>query len=177
MRQRIVGAVVLVVLAVILLPLMLNFDGDYVVNQRSQIPASPDIVPVKIDQPQARADLEDTKNAEQMFNFDASREQAEKNEGGQVDLQEQSPALTAEGMPESWILQIASFVDPDKANSLKEKLLADQYHAFSKRSVVDGKTIYRVYVGPKILKKDMLDDKAAIDRKYKIKTLLLRFEP
>lgn len=177
MRPRIVGALVLTALAVILLPMLLDFGGEYTVDTRTQIPDRPEIIPVEIAEPQAASGNENVKTAEQMFRFNSSRDEVQKNPDAQSLLKQESPGLNDEGLPVAWILQVASFTDSDKAESLTNKLLADQYQAYSRASTVKGKTTYRVYVGPKILKQDMLGEKSAIEQKYKLKTLLLRFEP
>jgi DedD protein len=177
MKQRVIGALVILALAVIILPMLLNLDGEYTVDNRSQIPTRPDIVAVQIPSSEPIADNKGTKNADQMFRFNDSREEAKNKVNNDISLEGEAPGLTSEGVPKSWILQVGSFIDSNKAKSLTGQLQADQYRAYSRRSTTDGKPIYRVYVGPKILKKDMLDEKTAIERKYKVKTLLLRFEP
>lgn len=177
MNPRIVGALVLTALAVIFLPMLLDLDGEYTVDTRTQIPDRPDIVPVEIAEPQPASDNENVKTEEQMFGFDSSRDEAQNNPEAQSLLKPEAPGLNDEGLPVAWILQVASFSDADKAESLTNKLLADNYEAYSRSSTTSGKTIYRVYVGPKILKQALLDEKSAIEQKYKLKTLLLRFEP
>lgn len=178
MRQRIVGVVVLVVLAAVLTPLLLNLDGDYAVDQRSQIPPRPNIVPVEIPQPEAVAGLERTSDPEQLFDLHESRQEATSQPGEDETIAvETPPGLTAEGIPESWVLQVASFSDQGKARTLTESLLADKYHAYSRHFAADGKTNYRVFVGPKILKQDLLDEQVIIEKKYRVKTLVMRFEP
>ncbi|MBV1932077.1 MAG: SPOR domain-containing protein [Porticoccaceae bacterium] len=177
MRPRIVGALVLGALAVILLPILLDFGGEYVVDTRTQIPDRPEIIPVEIAEPQAAEGDESVTTAEQMFRFNSSRDEAESDPKTQSLVKPEAPGLSDEGLPVAWILQVASFGDSDKAASLVNKLLANQYQAYSRASTTKGKTIHRVYVGPKILKQDMLDEKTAIEKKYKLKTLLLRFEP
>ena len=177
MKQRVIGALVLIALVVILLPMLLNFDGEYTVDSRSQIPARPGIVPIEIPLPKRVAEHKGTKNADQMFRFNDSRQEAKSRVESGVTLREETSGLTGEGVPKSWILQVGSFVEADKAKLLTEGLLDDHYRAYSRRSTTDSGSIYRVYVGPKISKKDMLDEKTAIEQKYKVKTLMLRFEP
>lgn len=177
MRPRIVGALVLAALAVILLPILLDFSGEYVVDTRTQIPGRPDIVPVKIAEPRTKEVSEKENTAEQMFRFDSSRDEAENNPETQSEIKAEAPSLNDEGLPVAWILQVASFSDSGKAAALVDKLLADHYEAYSRASTVKGKTIHRVYVGPKIRKQDMLDEQVTIEKKFNLKTLLLRFEP
>lgn len=177
MRERIVGAIVLIALALIILPLLLDFGGEYSVDTNSQIPTRPDIPVVQIDQPRPVAGNLSTKTFDQLFRFDSSRDEAAGSASATISLADEKPGLTSEGLPKSWILQVASFVDPDTAVSLKDKLLADGYRAYSRRSVSGSKPVYRVYVGPKIRKKDILDEQRDIEKQYKLTSLLLRFEP
>ncbi len=178
MRQRVVGVVVLVVLAAVLTPLLLNLDGEYIVDQRSQIPPRPNIVPVEIPPPEAVAGLEQADNPEQLFDLDESRGEATSQQTeDDTDAVVTQPGLTAEGIPESWVLQVASFTDQGKAKALTDRLLADKYHAYSKHFAADGKTNYRVFVGPKILKQDLVDEQVVIEKKYRVKALVMRFEP
>jgi DedD protein len=177
MKQRIIGAAVLLGLAVIILPLLLDFDGSYTLDTRSQIPPRPDIMPIEIAEPAPIADNEGSKDADEMFLFEASREEAENRESGEFPQPEEPPGLNSEGIPKAWILQVASFTDAETANSLTEKLLSDQYKAYWRRSEVNSKPIYRVYVGPKVSQTDLLVEKKDIENKFRLKTLLLRFEP
>jgi DedD protein len=178
MKQRIIGAAVLLVLAATLLFLLLDFDGDYTIDTRSQIPPRPDIMPIEIAEPAPIAENEGSKDADQMFLFEESREEAENSEPSEEDPQaEEPPGLNSEGIPNAWILQVASFTNSEAANSLTEKLLSGQYKAFSRHSVVNEKSIYRVYVGPKVSQADLLVEKKEIEDKFRLKTLLLRFEP
>ncbi len=176
-KQRLIGALVLVFLAAILLPLVLNLDGEYVVDTRTHIPDRPDIVPAEIGLPKPVTNNSSSKTADQMFRFNASRDDVQKDNDGGIELKAEPPGLSELGVPKSWILQIGSFSEPLTAKQLTQKLLADGYRAYSRQSTTQGKSIYRVYVGPKIRKQDMLDEKNAIERKHKVKTLLLRFEP
>ena len=181
MKQRIIGAIVLAALAVILLPMALDFNGQYKVDRSSQIPERPSIAPVDIApertlSPESIELSESASNADQMFHFEAGRKVA-KEQTDDTWLQEEPPALSTEGVPKAWILQVASFSEPDKAKALTEKLRGDKYKAYSRVSSGEEKTVYRVYVGPKILKTNLLQEQLAIEEKYKIQTLLLRFEP
>ncbi len=178
LKQRIIGLLVLASLVVIILPVLLDFDGQYRVDPRSQIPERPDIKPAVIADHAPQSEPEASQAEDALFGVDAARTAVEQ-AGGQKpeDLQPEAPELTPGGVPVSWLLQIASFSEEPKARSMLEKLQHDGYRAYSESSTIDGKTIHRVYVGPKFLKQDLLDDKAVIDKKYGLETLLLRLEP
>ncbi len=177
MKQRMVGVLVLLALTTLLLPVLFDFEGSYTVDTRSTIPAAPDIKPVEIKKAGPIKGATTVTPHEEMFRFDKSRELAEQSPSDESVLQDQPSGLNAEGIPLAWVVQIASFSDAEKAQALNQRLLDDGYKAYSRRVIVGGETNYRVYVGPKIAKQAMLEQQQAIERKYKLKTLLLVFEP
>ena len=177
MRQRLVGALVLLALGTVLLPMLFDFDGAYSVDTRSTIPTTPDIHAVVIEKAGPVAGSSGAASHDEMFRFDKSRQRAEQLSASEHDLQDQAPGLNADGIPLAWIVQVASFSAIAKAQALTDQLLADDYRAYYRKVMIAGVANYRIYVGPKVLKKSMLAEKQAIEGKYKLKTLLLVFEP
>ncbi len=177
MKQRLVGALVLIALATVVLPILFDFDGAYIVDTRSTIPTAPDIQSVEIEKAGPLKGATAVASHEEMFRFDKSRKAAEHSTSDDRVLQDQPSGLTAEGIPLAWIVQVASFTDVEKAQILNQQLLDDGYKAYSRRVLIGGETNYRIYVGPKVAKQTMLEQQQAIERKYKLKTLLLVFEP
>jgi DedD protein len=177
MKQRLVGALVLLALATVVLPILFDFDGAYTVDTRSTIPAAPDIQSIEIEKAGPLKSATAVASHEEMFRFDKSREVVERSASDGGDLQDQPSGLNAEGIPRAWIVQVASFTDIEKAQILNQQLLDDGYKAYSRRVLIGGEANYRIYVGPKVAKQTMLEQQQAIERKYKLKTLLLVFEP
>ena len=177
MKQRLVGALVLLALATVVLPILFDFDGSYIVDTRSTIPTAPDIQRVEIEKAGPVKGATAVASHEEMFRFDKSRKVAERSPNDRGDLQDQPSGLNAQGIPLAWIVQVASFTDVEKAQILNQQLLDDGYKAYSRRVLIRGEANYRIYVGPKVAKQTMLEQQQAIERKYKLKTLLLVFEP
>ncbi len=171
--QRLVGIVVLAALVVIFLPMVLNLDGTYRVDTRSKIPAKPVLEPVQIAEPVRVEGVQTPKSDEHIFQVpdDASVTQ------NPIDEVPEEPALNDAGIPVAWILQIGSFKEKDKADTLTQQLLADGYKAYSRLGTSAEGSVYRVYVGPNILKEKLLADMQAIEQHHQIKPLLRRFEP
>ena len=71
---------------------------------------------------------------------------------------------------------MGSFKDKDNAQELNERLLSAGLQAFVRAADIDGGKNYRVFVGPKVLKDKMLADQRAIEKKFAIKSWLLKFE-
>ena len=177
MKQRLIGALVLVALATVVLPILFDFEGSYTVDTRSSIPPDPDIQSVEIKKAGPLKGATAVASQEEMFRFDNSRKVVEDAANDGIGLQDQASGLNAEGIPLAWIVQVASFSDANKAQTLSQQLLDDGYKAYSRRVLVGGDSKYRIYVGPKVSKATMLQQKEAIESKYKVKTLLLVFEP
>ncbi len=171
--QRLVGVVVLAALLVLFLPMVLNLEGTHRVDTRSKIPAKPALEPVQIAEPVRVEGAQTPKSDEQIFQVpdDANVVQ---NPVAEVP---EEPALNDAGVPVAWILQVGSFKEKDKADNLTQQLLAEGYKAYSRVGSSTTGDVYRVYVGPNILKEKLLADMQAIEQRHQIKPLLRRFEP
>lgn len=170
-KQRIVGALVLIALAIIIIPLLFDFSDSREVDTNTQIPPRPEIQPVTVPEPVRPENIVPAKSSEEVFQFGVdSADQGSS-------LEDEAPTLSSEGLPVAWVLQVGSFRDEGKAKGLVKSLLDDGYKAFVRNQKVDGGVLSRVFVGPKVLKKKLVEEKAAIDKKYGVDTILLRFEP
>lgn len=173
MKQRIVGGFVLLALALILFALLFDFSDAARVDTRSQIPDSPEIAPVVVDEPDRPDNIEPARDDENIFQPEISQEAETEDESPAL----QPPGLTDEGVAGAWVLQVGSFRDAEKAQSLLEQLLAEGYSAYVRDQKGDAGELNRVFVGPKVLKSKLVEDKAAIDKKYGVNALVLRFDP
>ena len=171
LKQRIVGALVLVALAVIFVPLLFDFSGQRELDTTSQIPPRPDIQPVKVAEPVRPENIIPAKPAEEIFQFGV-----DSNVEGS-DTVPETPALSSDGIPVAWVLQVGSFRDEASAKALLNGLLKDGYQAFVREKKAASGSLSRVFVGPLVLKKKLVQQKSAIDKKYRVDAILVRFEP
>ncbi|WP_461516402.1 SPOR domain-containing protein [Porticoccus sp.] len=170
-KQRIVGGFVLLALALILFAVLFDFSDAPQVDTTSRIPPKPDIAAVDVAEPVRPENIEPAPAPEEGFELGVDEpDQA-------VAATPEPPKLSDEGLPESWILQVGSFRDADRANALVKKLLDDGYRAFVQPQSDSQGQLSRVFVGPKVLKEKLLQEKAAIDKKYGLNALVVRFEP
>ena len=170
-KQRIVGGFVLLALLLILFAVLFDFSDTTQVDTTSRIPPKPVISPVTVPEPQRSADIDPAPSPEDAYQLGVENaEQAEPSTSS-------PPALTKEGTPESWVLQVGSFREPDRAENLVKQLLADGYDAFLQQQTDNQGQLSRVFVGPKVLKQKLLQEKAVIDKKYGLNALLVHFEP
>nr|WP_243760256.1 SPOR domain-containing protein [Aestuariicella hydrocarbonica] len=85
--------------------------------------------------------------------------------------------LDAQGLPGAWLVQVASFTQEERAIALRDKLLKDDFPAFTRTLQTSKGKVTRVYVGPKINREKATGLKATLDKSLKIDALIVRFTP
>lgn len=202
LKQRIVGALVLLALGVLFVPLLFETDGRRALDTASQIPAAPDIQPMVVAAPTRNPAVQPIRSAEQQYQL--LPEEATLPRQPQPDTAVErnpvasQPPVTAvapatplvakqpepdrqvlgdNGMPAAWMVQVASFGAEDRANALRDQLLQDGYTAFTRTFDNNGGKLTRVFVGPKISRDNALEVKESLDKSLKINTLVVSFSP
>ena len=168
LKQRLIGAVVLLAIAVIFLPVLFDRKHLEPIDTRTQIPPEPQIKQVVIEEPVVPEIESPAPKPEEMF---------EPEEVDEAPVIAEKPGLDSQGLVKSWVLQVASFRDTQHANALKRKLTAANYTAFSRESKFKNGTVFRVYVGPKLDKAELLRIKSKVDSDFNVSSLLLEFRP
>jgi DedD protein len=198
-RQRLVGAVVLTCLALIAWPIVFSDVSNPVVDRRSQIPPMPVFEKYSIEQPTRPKDIDPVPDAEIEPVSDAELADIEPNEsavsGNVVDepkaalasstendeaavsVVDEKPGLDDRGIPASWVLQVASFSQEKNANELKLKLQQQGYKAYTRKVTTTDGFATRVFIGPRLTKQALLDDKPAIDSMFNVNSLVVSFKP
>ncbi len=168
LKQRIIGAFVLLAIAVIFVPVLFDKERIEPVDRKTQIPPAPYIEPIVIEYPVAPEPLGKVQNPEEMFVPDEKTLQ---------NLDPVKPSLDEKGLPQSWVLQLASFKSNDHATKFRDKLIADGYAAFIREINTKHGKMTRVYVGPKLDKSRLLKEKEKIEKVHKLTAIVLKFEP
>lgn len=179
-KQRIVGAVVLLAIATILFTLMFDLKDQRQLDTRTQIPEKPDIVPDIVPEPTRPEGIQPAKDPHTAFTLGVDPSELTTDSGKkrqQQAQQDEAPSLDEEGMAKSWLLQVASYKKQQYADELVARMLKDGYRAFYQTQHSDNGKIYRVLVGPKVLKKQLLQEKKAIEKRYRVSTLVVPFSP
>jgi len=199
LKHRLIGAAVLAAVAVLLLPSFFKEKKEYQVNTKSQIPTRPTIVAEEFKPPQPVPNIEPAPAPEAMFvptkaepdqlapdvvaaaNSSAVSSIATKNSSPSVKAAQFSsvPAmpLNQQGLPEAWVIQVGSFASKETANKLRDDLQADGQKAYVRTTTTEGNTISRVYIGPKLDRSQALAVKEEMDKRLKIKSMVMRFQP
>lgn len=193
LKQRLVGAIVLMAIAVLFLPSLFNQNARRTVDLNTQVPPEPSVV----------AELLEVADPEQPEGIPAAKpfadnyphEEAEAVSERQVAVEEepadeqptsraaaepvepQAPELNEEGVPDGWSLQIGSFQSPDRAHALLERLQSEGFKSYVREGRVGQGTVHRVFVGPKINRAAAEAEKRAIDERFETNALVVEFSP
>jgi len=193
-KQRIVGAIVLVALGVIFIPIILNQEGEDSPISGSNIPTKPDVLqelatqqpPVapagpEIDTKKTRLVDEHTPPVQQTDSTTTDKKSKQTQKTEEVKAAAETKPLKQDKTPASttraWVVQVASFSESDKARKFRDRLRKAKYPAFME-SVSSAKgTRYRVRVGPVVQRKKADELKKKIAKEFKIKDALVMSHP
>lgn len=178
LKQRLIGAIVLLALAVIFVPVIFDREQLQPVDRRTQIPIAPEIAPVVVPEPQITAEVEVAPPLEEVFlPEEPTAEGSIVSTSLEPQAEIEKPDLNEQGVPEAWVLQVASFKSAERAGELEEKLVAEGYTAYTRLVQADQGNMTRLFVGPKLDKGRLLEEQAAIEEKFQVSTFILKFEP
>lgn len=182
LKQRLVGAVVLIALAVIFIPMLLsggrNMEmpvfGSNVPERSSEItsikhididdvqkieshPINPKRIPIARGLPEPKIVKE--KNTTSVVDNVVTRTEKEKKQVVKKTV---------------WAVQVGSFNKRENALGLKDKLRKKKIHAFVERIMKNNKPVYRVRVGPEITRKKAEALKIKLKKEFKLNGLIVK---
>lgn len=169
-KQRIIGAFVLFALALIFFPLLFDLSGDMPLDTSAKIPAMPEIEPEVVPEPEPVEEVIAPEPEETFFQPAVEPTPEESRDPA-------PPALNKEGVPDAWVIQVGSFSERTKAESLSNRLKQDGHKSYVEPVKLSQGQMYRVFIGPNILKKDALDVQQRVEEKYRVQTILRKIEP
>lgn len=192
LKQRIVGAIVLVALGVIFIPMVLNHDDSTSGISGSNIPEKPreleqlatqtvPALPPAPAQPTETRQLVDKdtpplpKATEQLAQETATSAKSETTPPAPTPEKTTKPSEPAK--TRGWVVQIASFTDRKKALQLRDRLRKAKYTSFVESVTGKRGTLYRVRVGPVIKREEADSLQAKIAKQLKLKGALVMAYP
>ena len=198
-KQRLVGALILVALGVVFWPIIfVARDGD-TRELRVAVPEAPpvDLSPLpapdsaalrRAPQAQAQAQGAERGPAPELFDSDphipeplpalpASADTQPPVSLDQVPETLQAPAIDADGLPIAYALQVATMAQRERAETLRDELLKAGYKGYLQRLRRDDRTLYRVLVGPRYQRDELAPVKEAVDRTWRVESLIIRYLP
>jgi len=189
--QRMVGALVLIAIAVIFVPMLFNRQDDlrHVTVDAPSIPAAPVVADIEM-QP---VEVPEAKSAPEGFEIieeegDATAATAEDPVPAPVEPpapapapapaapaepQKPEPRLDHNNLPVSWSIQLASLSNRASAESLQQTLRSQGYNAYIRTA--DG--MNRVFVGPLVERSEANRLRDVLQRQQKLDGFVVRFKP
>jgi DedD protein len=186
LKQRVVGAIVLISVAVIFVPALLDGSHKNVSPLiEREIPQKPNFyfedikLPASVDagEPPTRIiedkqDLVETPPVKPSSS--ASREERRVEQTAEPSSKSSSEVVEP---PAAWVVQIASLTNSKRAFELKEQLNKAGFVAFVEETVSDGKKFYRVRVGPELKQEEAQSLQQSIKQKIKLDSSVMRYHP
>ena len=80
-----------------------------------------------------------------------------------------------QGLPVSWELQVATFSTAQRAEEIALELRNKGHKAYVSAVNIDGKKLFRVRIGPKMQKQRLQDLQPDIDAYYGVESSIIRF--
>ncbi len=207
LKQRLVGALILVALGVVFWPIIFVEPGAKPLGEAVHIPARPSVDTTPISAPEkdgvrpspelaAMAEAEVTSEKVVESNEPVERaslpmvkpiQKAPVEQAFSVKPNPEShtprkeapakPAIDADGVPIAWILQVASVSNPQKADELRRRLVDMGYKGYVKKIKSGNSMLLRVYVGPKFERARLESIQGKIDSQFKVKSMVRRYIP
>ena len=196
-KQRLIGAVVLVALMVIFVPMFFVDEDVEPVDILIEMPEKPSVPEFDISKPVKPSEqqvIDEPDNDPIEEPIDKIVEKAvEKAVEAPVDepvktksqpqlvkpnLEElKDKKVDAQGLPVSWVLQVASFREQGNAEKLRDKLRKGGYKAYIKFRLDVKPKMVRVFVGP-VLERKVIDEiKVSISKKFQLNGVVVRYLP
>lgn len=181
LKQRMVGALVLVALAVIFLPMLFSRPDE----QRQIVvdaPAMP-AMPAMPEHPVVPAEVPEPEPIPEPPQLPQTQEEPAVAESATAPAAVPPPApsepakpashLDANSLPVSWSVQLASLSSRERAVELQQRLRSQGYNAYVRS--VDG--MNRVFVGPVIERAEANRLRDQLNRQQKLNGFIVRFQP
>ena len=198
LTQRIVGAIVLISLGIIFIPLFLETDRiDPGKIEESPIPEVPGEISTIVFQLNEETGKFEEKGVSksQEFSEQIKQEIATSLEALEVAEEEDvttpvqakpasseqpqsvvqaPPPSTSEKITNTWVLQLASFKDEANAVALRDKIRDRGFVSFIDKQTTEAGPIWRVRVGPELRKSKILEIQTILENEFKLKGLVIR---
>ncbi len=192
-KQRIVGAIVLVALAVIFIPMLLSGKRDDVFRDFDEvIPAKPDAlkdikvlelenpIPPPVPHNEVVTPVDETTAKAPP----ATRKLAKPAKPAKAEVKAPAQTHSATAAPvagkpakkptaRAWAVQVGSFSKRNNAMRLRDKLRKAGYRAYVEKVSTAKGVVYRVRVGPEIKRSRAESRRKAIDEKFNLKGIVV----
>ncbi len=177
LKHRLLGAAILIALGVLLLPGFFRDKENYQINTQSQIPEKPSITTLDFDGPTAVDSVEPAPSPDTMF---VPAEAPLDETSISSSSASSSLAPTADpadpALPQAWVIQVGSFGNREGAENLMKSLQTEGHKAYLRTVITDKGSLHRVFIGPKLNRKDADAVKLAVDKQFNLTSKIYPYE-
>ena len=203
LKQRLVGAIVLLGAAVIFIPTFLDGPDQGTTGEVVEVPERPKfevISPIVKDvekSEQAMRERLERERAEYVaeaksepakkpdpVTSDSPQKKSEVKEAKAIakkSVEKKAPAKevtkVSGQLAKAWTIQLASFTKKTNADELERKLLSQKYRAYSEPVDTDKGVVYRVFVGPDLKKERAEQALGQLQKDVGLSGLVIRYQP
>lgn len=193
-KQRIIGAVIIVCLAVIFLPMMFDEPHQERTRESIDLPEQPDFPEVRVDSPQAPAEDQErnpvstpettanTTDSASEAQDSPVRIQPEPESELQSEPEESASSSTVSDQNEppdsaalegSYLVQLGSFGNGDNARTLRDRVREEGVKAYVETFQRESDTLIRVFAGPFLSRDKAESVKKSLDQVFGLDTLVI----
>lgn len=192
MKERLVGAAVLVIIAVIFVPMLLDdsTENDTVIT-RTNIPPVPDSIPATPGnqdfssriiplEPEAPVEengetIEPQETPPVIENLADQETDAVKPEKSGTETGADDEELPSTVGLSAWVVQLGSFSSRENAESLNTKLRNAGYRSFVEPLAKKNDTVFRVRIGPELKREDAESIKDRLNEAMELKGIVVEY--
>ena len=182
-KKRLVGALVLIVLLLLLLPVLFSGQGRVPEARITDIPPAPVLSDAPALNPQ-RSEPPSSESIDEIIPEDwaeasDSSTGSESASGSEAVEQATADTSTEEPLPaDAWSVQMGSFSSSDNARRLLENLRSAGYDAYTRESPLpDGGTLTQVMAGPYLDQAQAREEMNRLSEEFSVSALVVRFRP
>ena len=155
LKHRLVGAAVLIVAAVIVLPLVLTGQKQdhrhaLIGNGGASVPIQQTFISrIEVDNPDvfAQQNSAETVNDESEPRKESDTQESAKDVKDQG-IDDNRPVTDSVGLPSGWVVRVGVFQIPENAKKRQSLLDENGFNVSLEETKLDGKTAIRVFLGP-----------------------------
>lgn len=181
-KQRIVGTVVLLALALIFLPIIFDGQGSYQSPVSSRIPEPP-VISILPEPVQARPVIIADEQPDEVIEEPVPATEPQTEVADNVDLIESEPVFTREiptldssGLPQGWSVRLGTFSDSANAENLISRLQTAGYRAYTRDIGDEQGALTAVFVGPWLEREKVDEYQQALQDEFSLTGMVVRYE-
>lgn len=178
LKQRLVGALVIIVFGVLFWPMIFSDPNQLSLDRTSQVPRIPSLKKMQLEAPSPVANVEPAGGRYDAALAEEARELERQAEFVSVPVPASvKPGVDENGIPVAWVLQVVTVSKKAKATELVKDLVERGYKAYFRPLERSGETLYQVNIGPRFERKAIEKSKLLIDKELRVNSIVARYVP